>query len=215
MQRTRGRFGVALAVTAVLFAAGLDAQAQASRTRPGGGGSSAGGGSSGSGGSPPAQSSGRATYGHGGGHSGGHGGYAGGYYGHGYHSRPYYGRHYGQRSYYDRFGALDLQGARQAGLGGLDLNVSPKRRTEVYLDGKYVGVVGNFDGYPSYLWLKEGTHQLVLYRNGYLTMARDYRIHPGVVIDVRLRMERGESVPPEQFMAELAKERSGDGHESS
>ena len=127
-----------------------------------------------------------------GGHHYGHYGYRYGYGGYGYGG---YG--YGYRPYYGPTGGLDLNVARQAGLGALDLNVRPKKRVEVYLDGEYVGVVGNFDGYPAYLWLKEGTHQLVFYRNGYQTVAREYTIRPGAVIDVSFRLEQGKSVRPE------------------
>ncbi len=129
----------------------------------------------------------------------GHHGYGFGSYGHHYgYSSHYYG--YGSPYYYYRpRGGLDLNVARQGGLGALDLRVRPKKRVEVYLDGEYLGVAGDFDGYPSYLWLKEGTHQLVFYKDGYLTVAREYTIRPGVVTDVRLRMQPGRSVPPEEF----------------
>ena len=144
-------------------------------------------------------------YSHYSGHYGhyGHHGYGRGYYGHGYGHRGYYGygRHYSPYSHYPTPGGLDLGVARLAGLGALDLNVKPRRRTTVYLGGKYIGVVGNFDGYPSYLWLKEGTHQLVFYRDGYTTLAREFTIHSGVVLDVEVRMERGRSVQPEEFLA--------------
>ncbi len=128
--------------------------------------------------------------------------YGYGHYGHRGYGYGSYGHHYGYgpySSYYCPTGGLDLNVARQAGLGALDLRVRPKRRVQVYLDGQYLGVAGNFDGYPSYLWLKEGTHQLVFYKDGYLTLAREYTIRPGVVTDVRLRMQPGRSVPPEEF----------------
>ena len=153
----------------------------------------------------------------------GHGrhGYGRGYYGYGYGYNGYYGhgRHYSPYSYgrYSHYppGGLDLGVAQLAGLGALDLNVKPRRRTKVHLDGEYIGVVGNYDGYPSYLWLKEGTHQLVFYRGGYTTLAREFTIHSGVVLDVELRMERGRSVPPEEFIAGLTKDSAGNGLESS
>ena len=154
---------------------------------------------------------GRGYYGHGYGH---HGYYGHGYYGHGYGHHGYYG--YGRRySPYYEPGSLDLGVARLAGLGALDLDVSPRRKTKVYLGGEYIGVVGSFDGYPSYLWLKEGTYQLVFYRDGYTTLARELTVHAGVVIDVELRMERGESVPPEELVAALAKDRAEDVQEAS
>ena len=136
------------------------------------------------------------------GHHYGHYGYRSGhhgYYGYGYRNRPYYG-HYGSYSPYNGpTSGVDGDVARQSGLGALDLNVRPKKQVEVYVDGQYVGVTGNFDGYPGYLWLEEGTHQLVFYSDGYNTVAREYTIHPGVVIDVSFRLAPGKSVRPEAF----------------
>lgn len=141
------------------------------------------------------------------GHRGHHGYYShdGGRYGyynyHGY-SGPYghrsrsghYGQHYSPQPYAypghprKRVGSGESRGA-------LDLYVNPKT-TEVYLNGQYIGVAGDFNGYPSYLWLQKGTHELMFYKEGYLTVIRELSIHPGAVIDVRQRMVPGESVPP-------------------
>ncbi len=140
-----------------------------------------------------------------GGHHYGHRGYYGyghrgsygyghrGSYGYSHHYRPYMGHYYGPT------GGVDRDVERQAPVGALDLNVRPKKKVEVYVDGQYVGVTGNFDGYPAYLWLKEGTHQLVFYSDGYHTVAREYTIRPGVVTDVSFRLEPGNSVRPEAF----------------
>ncbi len=136
------------------------------------------------------------------GHHGHHYGHYGyryghhGYSGYGYYNRPYYGQYNGPNSSYD---GPTGDVARQSGLGALDLNVRPKKQVEVYVDGQYVGVTGNFDGYPGYLWLEEGTHQLVFYSDGYNTVAREYTIRPGVVIDVSFRLAPGRSVRPEAF----------------
>ena len=54
-----------------------------------------------------------------------------------------------------------------------------------------------FDGFPNYLWMKEGNHELIFYNEGYATVVREFSIRRGVVIDVRHRMLPGESVPPE------------------
>ena len=95
----------------------------------------------------PTQSAEAGSYRHSSGHYGryghyGHHGYGRGYYGHGYGHRSYYGygRHYSPYSYggyshYPTPGGLDLEVARLADLGALDLNVKPRRRTRVYLDG--------------------------------------------------------------------------------
>ena len=113
-----------------------------------------------------------------------------------YHSRGLYGPYYRPAPP----GGLDRDVARQLGFGGLDLNVKPKK-TEVYVDDEYVGVSGQFDGLPAYLWLKEGTHKLALYKDGYKLLERDYKISSGTVLDVRLKLQEGESEPPGQTAA--------------
>lgn len=95
---------------------------------------------------------------------------------------------YGQPGYYGRGGDL----------GALDLDVYPAR-TEVYLDGEYIGKVDAFDGWPRYLWLPKGTYDLVLYLDGFKTVARQITVYPGSVIDIDDRLEPGESVRPENL----------------
>lgn len=173
---------------------------------------------------PPAGSSGggrdreRAGRGHRGGHhGGGHhgGGYYGGHHGRGHSSYPWYPRygsywgiHYGYPwgwwPWY--YGAYDgpYQGGYRGGyydegeMGALDLDVSPGR-TEVHLDGQFVGTVDAFDGWPQYLWLDKGTYDLVLYLDGYRTVAKQITVYPGVVLDVGDRLEPGDSVRPEDI----------------
>lgn len=84
--------------------------------------------------------------------------------------------------------------------GALDLDVSPAK-TEVFLDGQYLGRVDAFDGFPQYLWLEEGTYDLVLYKDGYKTIARQITVLPGVVIEVDHNLEPGESVRPDDLAA--------------
>jgi hypothetical protein len=140
---------------------------------------------------------------HGGGHHGGHGGfyYPYGYYGpYGYwpgfrwwgwwgYDDPYYGYPYGhgQPRYYG-----------QGNVGALDLDVAPGR-TEVYVDGQYLGKVDAFDGWPRYLWLPKGTYDVVFYLDGYKTVARQISVYPGSVIDVDEYMVPGDSVRPEDL----------------
>ncbi len=86
---------------------------------------------------------------------------------------------------------------RSSHLGALDLNVKPKK-AEVYLDGDYIGLAKDFDGYPGYLWLDRGTYEISFYMPGYLTLTREFRVYAGSVVDVRLRLEPGEAVLPEK-----------------
>jgi hypothetical protein len=180
------------------------------------------GGSGGSGGDRPSrQPPTRDTRGHddhggswhgGGGGYYGHGGYYGGYYGHGgYYGRYYYdpfwswgwspfwwgayfGYDYGQPYYYPG----DRRYGRDSYMGALDLDVSPGR-TQVYIDGRYAGIVDSYDGFPQYLWLDRGTYDVVFYLDGYRTIARQITVRPGTVIDIDDSMERGESVRPEDL----------------
>jgi len=104
-----------------------------------------------------------------------------GYYGYGY-----YGDGYGD-GYHNR----QEQGA-------LDLDLSPAD-TQVYLNGQYVGVVDDFDGWPQYLWLDPGTYDIVFYREGYKTLARQVTIYRGLVIDWDDKLEHGPSIRPEDL----------------
>jgi hypothetical protein len=84
-------------------------------------------------------------------------------------------------------------------VGALDLDLSPGR-TQVYLDGQYLGTVDQYDGFPSYLWLEKGTYDIAFYLDGYKTLARQVTIYPGTVIDMEDRLEPGESVRPEDLV---------------
>lgn len=161
--------------------------------------------------------------GHGGGWYGGGGGYyGGGYYG-GYYSPyhryyywgPYFGwglwggwwgddyyGYYGYnqpRYYRDRYD-------RERTAGALDIDVSPGK-TEVWIDGRYTGTADDFDGFPQYLWLDKGVYDLALYREGYRTIARQITIYGGTVISIDDRMQRGESVKPQDLVTKTHERR--------
>jgi hypothetical protein len=128
-------------------------------------------------------------------------GYWGGWYWLGDNYWPYDPHHYG-RPYYER-------GSRSYGngdAGALDLDVSPGR-TQVYLDGQYIGTVDQYDGFPTYLWLDKGTYDVVLYLEGYKTIARQISIYPGMVIDVNDRLEPGQSIKPEDLVSKSTERR--------
>ena len=114
---------------------------------------------------------------------------------------PYYsnwdwGWWWGWGGYYGPPVRVYYQGGEN--LGALDLDVRPER-AEVFVNGQRVGVADNFDGFPSYLWLEQGTYDVVFYLDGYQTLARQYSIYPGVVIDVEDALVPGESTPPEEL----------------
>lgn len=93
-------------------------------------------------------------------------------------------------------GGINPQIARLQGWGGIDLNIKPKK-AEVWVDGQYMGTVGEYDGYPYYLWLPEGDHSVTVYRGGYESWERDVSIRAGEVIKVKQKLEKGgSSLPP-------------------
>jgi hypothetical protein len=105
-----------------------------------------------------------------------------------YHYNYPYDRYDRGRGYYDR-----------DEVGALDLDISPGR-TQVFLDGQYLGTVDQYDGFPTYLWLEKGTYDIAFYLDGYKTLARQVSVYPGAVIDMEDRLEPGESVRPEDLV---------------
>ncbi len=122
------------------------------------------------------------------------------YYGYGYYS-PYF--YLGLGSYYSGpevhvyggGGGGSSAYQRDIGRGALDLDLRPES-AEIYVDGVYVGVADQYDGFPTYLWLEEGTYEIAFYKDGYETIFRQYTIYPGVTIEVNDRMRKGDAVPP-------------------
>jgi len=123
------------------------------------------------------------------GYYGGWGGFYGGYGG--FYYSPFY---YGYPVYYSH------HPARYSDFGALDINVRPKK-TEVWVDGQYVGTAGRFDGYPGHLWLGEGRHELIFYKQGFVTVRREVKVLEGVVLDIAHQMVPGASVPAEELTA--------------
>jgi hypothetical protein len=142
-----------------------------------------------------------------------HGGYYGGHYygGHyyGYYGQPYYYPSFGYywwNSFYSPWWAYSVPHVYVSGysdrggdgLGALDLDVSPEN-AEVYIDGELVGTADDYDGWPSYLWLENGTYDVVFYHQGYRTLAQQITVRSGSLADIEDEMERGDAVRPEDL----------------
>jgi hypothetical protein len=167
-----------------------------------------GGGSTGS--SSSASSGDRSGGHHSGYHSGyyGHSGYRhGGHYrGYSYSYRPYFYLGYGYPYSYGHYGYYGYyHGPYRYGhyygsdkWGSLDLDIRPEKAA-IYINGQYIGVADNYDGFPEYLWLKEGTYNLVVYHEGYRTLTRKVTVLPGIELDFRDRLEPGEGTPPTEL----------------
>ncbi|MEM8932217.1 MAG: PEGA domain-containing protein [Acidobacteriota bacterium] len=97
-----------------------------------------------------------------------------------------YGYGYGRGRSYDYGHAM----------GALDVDVRPDEAL-VFIDGQPIGKADEFDGFPRYLWLEEGTYELAVYLPGYETIFRQVTIYPGLVIDVDDVLRDGESIHPD------------------
>ena len=84
--------------------------------------------------------------------------------------------------------------------GALDLDVEPER-AQVYIDGELVGEADDFDGFPDYLWLENGTYDVVIFHVGFQTISRQVSIYAGQVIDVEDRMMPGAETLPEDLVS--------------
>jgi hypothetical protein len=127
----------------------------------------------------------------------------GGFYGWGPYGwgAPYWGWGWGPGPYYYG-GASSLLGyAMVSGMGGLDVDAKPNR-AEVWVDGKYVADARDLDGDPSYLWLKQGPHHVVLYKAGFRSFEEDVEVRTGVVRPLKVQLEKGDSQPPARATAE-------------
>src|SRR5262245_31641503 len=116
------------------------------------------------------------------------------YFAFGYGFGPYWGPYWGPWAYGPP-GGIDMSAAFASGYGAIDLNAKPGD-AEVWVDGKYVAAAKDLDGYPSYLWLSEGPHHVILYKGGYARFEEDVEVMRGYRRDLKVRLEKGESQPP-------------------
>lgn len=198
----------------LVLAAALTLPATALMAQSGGGHGGGSGGHGSGGGSHGAGYNG-GHGGHNGGHSGHYGGFRGysgyrGYYGgyiglggYGWYGYPGYGYYggYGYPGYgYYGGGYTSVYPAVGATHGALDFDVSPEG-AQIYVDGNLVGIADDYDGYPNYLWLEKGTYDVVIFAPGFQTIARQYSIYGGMVIDVDDSMVPGQETLPQDLVS--------------
>jgi PEGA domain len=118
----------------------------------------------------------------------------------GFYGSPYWGPfgfapYYWGGSPFGPPGGLDPNIAAVAGLGAIDVQAKPNR-AEVWVDGGYIGEARDLDGYPSYLWLKEGTHRVAVFKGGFAVFEQDVEVRRGLKTDLKVELEKGASEPP-------------------
>ena len=122
---------------------------------------------------------------------------------------PYYGSYWGGwwGSYWDWFFLTGVSTSHadrgysrgySSATSALDLDVSPEE-AEIWVDGAYMGIADNFDGFPEYLWLPVGQHTISLYLEGYETLTRSYDLRVGGVVRINDSLDRGASIHPEDL----------------
>ncbi len=116
--------------------------------------------------------------------------------------RSYYwpGRYMGPRLYSVPHGGYGPAVYPGTNVGAISLKVKPKK-TEIYVDGQPIGRAGKYDGYPGYLWLEKGAHELVFFKEGFRTFGRTFEVRGGMITEVVVQMEAGEAAAPETVMA--------------
>src|SRR6185503_18744824 len=76
-----------------------------------------------------------------------------------------------------------------AGIGAIDLRVRPGD-ADVWIDGRYVGQASDLDGYPTPLWLRQGSHRLVVSKDGYRRFDEKIAVRPGGRAGLIVRLEK-------------------------
>jgi hypothetical protein len=89
------------------------------------------------------------------------------------------------------------------GYGAIDLDIQPEE-AEVWVDGNYVGEADDFDGFPSYLWLEPGSHQIVLYAPARETLVREVNLQSGEMLGFDDVLVPGVSRAPTEFFTRRA-----------
>jgi len=89
----------------------------------------------------------------------------------------------------------DTHQYKQQGLSAIDVNIQPKD-AEISLDGVVVGTADQFDGFPRFLVVNPGTHEVQARKTGFHTYRVTVRVAPGQQVNLNKIMERGRDVAP-------------------
>lgn len=79
--------------------------------------------------------------------------------------------------------------------GRVEIEVEPSD-AQVFVDGNFVGPAKKLDGWPSFLWLRQGTYQITLVHPEHKTVTHNVAIFPRQRMTLDTPMEPGESTPP-------------------
>ena len=109
---------------------------------------------------------------------------------------PYgYGGYFGPSPYAFAPGGADMNAAGIQGLGAVEMKAKPGS-AEVWVDGKFIAEARDLDGYPSYLWLKEGVHRVVVFKGGYANFDEEIEVRRGIHKELKVKLEKGDAKAP-------------------
>jgi hypothetical protein len=120
-------------------------------------------------------------------HHGGHGGVGFRWWGGYYSPYSYYGP-YGGYGYYGRY-PYSYRYDSLPDWAAIDTDIAPEE-AEIYLDGRYIGIADDFDGYPDYLYLEPGKYRLEFRLEGYETRSLDIQARRGTKFDIDEKLQR-------------------------
>jgi hypothetical protein len=114
---------------------------------------------------------------------------------------PFYWGAYGWYPYYGPYGPFPPYGYYVGGhsyLSSVRVQATP-REAQVYVDGYFVGLVDDFDGWSQRLRLEPGEYEIQLYLEGYRPVSEKVLLRPDSTYKLRLNMEKlgpAEATPP-------------------
>jgi hypothetical protein len=106
-----------------------------------------------------------------------------------------YGPYFGPSMHPFAHAGADMNAAAIRGLGAVEMKAKPGS-AEVWVDGAFVAEARDLDGYPSYLWLKEGVHRVVVYKGGYANFDEEIDVRRGVHKELKVKLEKGDGKAP-------------------
>ena len=90
--------------------------------------------------------------------------------------------------YYEGYGYPGY--ATTSNWAAVKTDVDPEE-ARVYLDGKYIGIADNFDGWPDKLYLRPGRYKLEFRRQGYEPLVLNVNAKPGTTLEVDNKLVKG------------------------
>ncbi len=88
--------------------------------------------------------------------------------------------------------------APAANLAVVDTNIHPKH-SRLYLDGRFIGIADDFDGFPDFLYLKPGRYRLECRLGGFGNEVVEIEARAGYRHDLRFHMERVKDAEKEHW----------------